>query len=75
MSGWRIKRCTIRDDTCAPAKKIGLRAYPEQFEKIVRKGNASQQMAEPHGSNSVENVVDHASGEMCWRTNMRKTPR
>ncbi|RCN37808.1 hypothetical protein ANCCAN_16285 [Ancylostoma caninum] len=74
MSGWRINRCPIRDDTCAPAKKIGLRAYSEQFEKTVRTGNASQQTAEPHGSNSVENVVDHASGEMCGHTNMRKTP-
>ncbi|RCN24211.1 hypothetical protein ANCCAN_30098 [Ancylostoma caninum] len=47
MSGWRIKRCTIRDDTSAPAKKIGLRAYSEQFEKTVRTCNASQQTAEP----------------------------
>ncbi|RCN38614.1 hypothetical protein ANCCAN_15461 [Ancylostoma caninum] len=35
--------------------------YLEQFEKIVLTGNASQQTAEPHGSNFVENVVDHAS--------------
>ncbi|RCN36494.1 hypothetical protein ANCCAN_17622 [Ancylostoma caninum] len=48
--------------------------YLEQFEKTVRTGNASQQTAEPHGSNFVENVVDHAIGEMCGHTNMRKTP-
>ncbi|RCN24115.1 hypothetical protein ANCCAN_30195, partial [Ancylostoma caninum] len=33
----------------------------EQFEKTVWTGKASQQTAEPYGSNFVENVVDHAS--------------